>query len=72
MMACQFFDDVSSFIYIIVGQTYLDTHNSEYLLLYQIQFVHCSSSMTEETMKRMVRLHRSSSFLLCATMKRIE
>ena len=66
-----FFDHVSSFIH-YVGQTYLDTRNSEYLLLYQIQFVHCSSSMTEETKKKIVRLHRSSSFLLRAKMKRIE
>ena len=71
MSVLMFFDDVSSFIH-YVGQTYLDTHNSEYLLPYQIPFVHCSSSMTEETRKRIVRLRRSSSFLLCAKMKRIE
>ena len=66
-----FFDDASSLIH-YVGQTYLDTQNSEYLLPYQIQFVHCTSSVTEETRKRIVRLHRSSSFLLCAKMKSIE
>ena len=71
MSVLMFFDNVSSFID-YVSQTYLDTHNSEYLLPYQIQFVHCSSSMTEETRKRIVRLHRSSSFLLCAKIKRIE
>ena len=71
MSVLMFFDNVSSFID-YVSETYLDTHNSEYLLPYQIQFVHCSSSMTEETRKRIVRLHRSSSFLLCAKMKRIE
>ena len=71
MSVLMFFDNVSSFID-YVSETYLDTHNSEYLLPYQIQFVHYSSSMTEETRKRIVRLHRSSSFLLCAKMKRIE
>ena len=71
MSVLMFFDNVSSFIH-YVSQTYLDTHNSEYLLPYQIQFVHCSSSMTEKTRKRIVRLHRSSSFLLSAKMKRIE
>ena len=71
MSVLMFFDNVSSFIH-YVSQTYLDTHNSEYLLPYQIQFVHCSSSVTEETRKRIVRLHRSSSFLLSAKMKRIE
>ena len=71
MSVLMFFDDVSSFIH-YVGQTYLDTRNSEYLLPYQIQFVPCSSSMTEETRKKIVRLRRSSSFLLCAKMKRIE
>ena len=71
MSVLMFFDNVSSFIH-YVSQTYLDTHSSEYLLPYQIQFVHCSSSMTEETRKRIVRLHRSSSFLLSAKMKRIE
>ena len=70
MSVLMFLDDVSSFIH-YVGQTYLDTRNSEYLLPYQIQFVHCSSSMTEETRKK-VRLHRSSSFLLSAKIKRIE
>ena len=68
MSVLMFFDDVSSFIH-YVGQTYLDTHNSEYLLPYQIQFVHCSSSMTEET-RKIIRLHRSSSFLLSAKMKK--
>ena len=62
------FDDVNSFIH-YVGQTYLDTQNSEYLLPYQIQFVHCTSSMTDKTRKGVVRLDRSSSFLLCAKMK---
>ena len=62
------FDDVSSFKH-YVSQTYLDRQNSEYLLPYQIQFIHCTSSMTEQTRKRIVRLHRSSSFLLCAKMK---
>ena len=57
MSVLMFFDDVSSFIP-YVGQTYLDTHNSEHLLQYQIQFVHCTSSMTEETRKKVVRLHR--------------
>ena len=71
MSVLMFFDNVSSLIH-YVRDTYLDTHNSEYLLPYQIQFVHCSSSMTEETRTRIVRLHRSSSFLLCAKMKRIE
>ena len=71
MSVLMFFDNVSSFID-YVSETYLDTHNSEYLLPYQVQFVHCSSSVTEETRKRIVRLHRSSSFLLCAKMKRIE
>ena len=48
-----FFNDVSIHY---AGQTYLDTQNSEYLLPYHIQFVHCTSSMTEETRKRIVRL----------------
>ena len=51
MSVLMFFDDVSSFIH-YVGQTYLGTRNSEYLSPYQIQFVHCSSSMTEETRKK--------------------
>ena len=63
-----FFDDVSSFMHYI-SQTYLDTQNSKCLLPYQIQFVQCTSSMSEETRKRIVRLHRSSSFLLCSKMK---
>ena len=50
MSVLMFFDDVSSFIH-YVGQTYLDTHTSEYLLPYQILFVHCTSSMTEEMEK---------------------
>ena len=48
------FNDVNSFID-YVGLTYLDTQNSEYLLPYQIQFVHCISSVTEDTRTRMVR-----------------
>ena len=56
MSVLMFFDDVSSLIH-NVDQTYLDTQNSEYLLQYQIHFVHCTSSMTEEIRKRIVRLH---------------
>ena len=41
MSVLMFFDDVSSLIH-YVGQTFLDTQNSEYLLPYQIQFVHCT------------------------------
>ena len=70
MSVLMFFDDVSSFIH-YVGQTYLDALNSEYVLPYQIQFVHCTSSMTEKIRKKIVRLQRSS-FLLPAKIKSIE
>ena len=60
MSVLMFFDNVSSFID-YVSETYLDTHNSEYLLPYQIQFVHCSSSMTEERRKRIEKQTRSEN-----------
>ena len=62
MAVLMFFDNASNFIDYI-SNTYLNTQDSEFFLPYQIQFVYCTSSMSEDKRKRIIGLHRFSSFL---------
>ena len=64
-----FFNGPESFIEYLCN-TYLREHDSEHLLAYQIQFVKCSCLISEENRRKIVRLHKSSSFLLCEKEKR--
>ena len=58
-----FFKGPESFIEYLCN-AYLREHDPEHLSAYQIQFVKCSCLISQENRRKIVRLHKSSSFLL--------
>ena len=59
-----FFNDVDSLIDYVKNTHLYEEDSTEHLLPYQVQFVNCQSSMTNEKRKKLVQMHKSSLCLL--------